>query len=706
MDNNDIFDDLDNVNIIFDHVITGTEGTFWSAGGEVDYILTSAKLSLNETEMSAKLTRQLYPVREVLEFDKMDFDQLLQRDLDDHRVATQLIPYLLENSHKGLSFFPPIVAALLPFNNKTPKEKFDDEVELDIEVADGASWLGVQSGSAYKYQYLVSKSGKKTAFNLSRLSWNEGGARLVVLDGQHRAMAMLAIARTITDSWGDSTGEKYRYFYEDRIKDVIQELGSDWLEENVEKIEFPVCVIRFNSSGNETDQHDSARKLFVDVNQTARKPSESRIILLSDNDLMNIFTRKILNLIRKYKSSFTINAVEYDYPGSSKKVNSTKPIKWSAILNIEMLREVVLRTTFGPYKYIDDVDQTITGKPNEKDQNQFMRETLGLDKWFPKEYEYEGNTFLRDNIGAEDFPKDKLDDFISNFENSWGRAIVKVLENLKPFQVHSDSLKELIANWAAIDADVKVAKAAISEGQGMYWTLKSHYKHWKENKGSKDDMALAWEAINKKSKEFDTILSERYLGSKKKSDVQDVKKFFEYFNTYASVVGLFMTLSSLVRAHNITGTSIPGFVSSVISILNKSLSKDRKKSLFLSKELNHPLIRIKGMEPADAVYFRYFWLELLNSSKEDFEANGLDESKVTQFIDKSRSLYLDKVIKTEYSFLRSNYSSSELKSKQHDLLEQATNKAEELISKSLKYIFDYEYHEIMDWCKSKRGSEV
>ncbi|XNG96408.1 hypothetical protein BCV42_13430 [Vibrio cyclitrophicus] len=96
----DLFEGLDDLITKFEHSVIGTKGEFWSSGGPVEFIMTNAKLSLLENEDSAKLTRQLYPVRELLDFNKLDFDQLLQRDLDDHRVATELIPYLLERAHQ------------------------------------------------------------------------------------------------------------------------------------------------------------------------------------------------------------------------------------------------------------------------------------------------------------------------------------------------------------------------------------------------------------------------------------------------------------------------------------------------------------------------------------------------------------------------------------------------------------------------------
>jgi hypothetical protein len=690
----------------WEHTIIGTKGVFWSSAGKIEYIMTSAGLSLEENETSEKLTRQLYPVREILEFDKMDFDQLLQRDLDDHRVATQLIPYLLENSHKGLSFFPPIVAALLPFRKTTPKQSFDAEVRTEIEEEDGLSWLGVESEKAYKYQDLVTPDGEKAPFPVSKLSWNEGGARLVVLDGQHRAMAMLAIARTITGTWQDS-GEKYKYFYEKKINDIIEKLGGkEWLETNISKIEFPVCVIKFDDESKMIDQHDSARKLFVDVNQTARRPSESRIILLSDNDLLNIFTRKTLNDIRSPNSKFPISAVEYDYPGSSSgKTQSSKPIKWSSIINIEMLRAAVLRTVFGPSKFIDTLSSRISGKPNWTDKNKYMRETLQLSEWFPREVEFEGKVFERNKVKKDYFPKNKLDEFVSFYEKSWGKSILHVLEQFYPFQAHSRALDKLLNDWSTIEVHASLAKEAISQGQGMFWTLKDSYEHWKEN-GQKgvDDTSRAWEAINFKKKDFDRLLSEMYLGRIDEDSIQSCKAFFDIFNTYASFVGLFLTLSTLARKHDSNGSDIPNLVASIIEVLNRTLlDKKGKLLLFLNRNIDEPLNRIKGMDTPDSIYFRYFWLEVLYKGLK--ESNGIDLIDTHIVADATydaRQTYLEYLKSQQISLIKSELSSKEWSENKDKLTLKAEEKALDKLSKALKKWFQMNKSEFQEWVSSSK----
>lgn len=680
--------------IKFEHSVVGTKGSFWSAAGTVEYILTSAKLSVDEYTPSAKLTRQLYPVREILDVDKMDFDQLLQRDLDDYRVSTELIQYLLLNVQHGVSFFPPIVAALLPFRNKTPQPQFPNSEKIELEKSDGVFWTGETYGKAFKYQELVKPDGSNAGLNIGKLSWNESGARLVVLDGQHRAMAMLAIARTITNSWADSGGEKYKYFYEAKVNSIINELGGNsWLENNLEKIEFPVCVIRFK---NGSDHHDCARKLFVDVNQNARRPSESRIILLSDNDLLNIFTRRTLNKIRGTNVSFPISAVEYDYPGTNKKSHSTKPIKWSAIINIEMLRAVVLKLVFGPRKIIENVKSKPSGKPNWTDKNTYMIESLCLSDWFPNSHEFEGVVYERNRIRKDHFPRDKLNDFIEKYESSWGDLIINVLDKLLPFKVFGDSLNELLNNWSSVDVHASLAKEAIKSGQGMFWTIKnSHDDFYGDNIGkTPSDVVSAWGAINSKKDEFHKLLAKNYLQKYDNISIEDTKRFFDIFGTYANIVGLFTAVSSVVRLHKCSLDSISGFTVDLIDVINNGLSvKQNRLRLFLNREHEDSINRIKSMDTIDFVYFRYFWLEIISfgmkSGNSDLSSSKFDLTKVEELTESARSLYYSKILAMESSIIKNNVSQRDWNENKSSYEESAREKTNIFFETSLKKNFGY-----------------
>ena len=129
----------------FQQVAFGTWGRFNTRAGVIDFLGTKARLGSTSLGAETRLTRFLKPVREALNTRDMDFNQLLQRDLDDHRVATELVPYLLRPSLTGPAFFPPIVAALLPFEGIKPLENFPDKTDIPAHEEDEAWWSGMSS---------------------------------------------------------------------------------------------------------------------------------------------------------------------------------------------------------------------------------------------------------------------------------------------------------------------------------------------------------------------------------------------------------------------------------------------------------------------------------------------------------------------------------------------------------------------------------
>src|SRR4051794_8117306 len=104
----------------FQNHVQGTVGQFKTPAGQVNYLMTKARLGTGAVDPERRLTQHLAPVREVMQSEDLDFSQLLQRDLDDHRVAVSLVPYLLQPDWTGPAFFPPIVAIALPFEQRRP----------------------------------------------------------------------------------------------------------------------------------------------------------------------------------------------------------------------------------------------------------------------------------------------------------------------------------------------------------------------------------------------------------------------------------------------------------------------------------------------------------------------------------------------------------------------------------------------------------
>ena len=173
--------------------VFGTYGDFFLAGEDqvkAKYILTKIKPG-TDGNWDNILASHLRPWRDVFPVEKLTFDELIQRDLDDSRVAHELIPYLVSNKSSAAKFFPPILVVLAPKDksnigiaNVYPEAK---EEGAKIEFGDFASFEPVE----------WDVDNKKVTSPLGKLSFNPQRSSFVIVDGQHRAMAILALHKQL-----------------------------------------------------------------------------------------------------------------------------------------------------------------------------------------------------------------------------------------------------------------------------------------------------------------------------------------------------------------------------------------------------------------------------------------------------------------------------------------------------------------------------
>lgn len=639
----------------FLHHVQGTWGIFETPAGKVHYILTKARLGADSTDPERRLTAHLVPVREVLQPEDLDFNQLLQRDLDDHRVAVNLIPYLLTSNPTGPAFFPPIVAVLLPFRAKRPSEFAPLQQEDSVVSAEGLEWRQYDAGAHARIRRLVHADGSDHTVKLAQLWWNDEHARLVVLDGQHRAMALLAIDRTVRRAWQGSSGERYRFFYEDRIQNLLSG-GID-----LDAIEVPVAVSWLpDMFGPDKHPHIAARKLFVDVNKEARRPSESRLILLSDSELLNIFTRRLLSKLRNDKRGelLPLYCVEYDNPDEK----PTQSARWSAMTNIHILQQMSKRLVFGPSKYLTDVTQKIGGRERRAEMDAFMRSQLALGEPFgstliPAVLIDDGVNYQRDSIGNTDFPLGQKEALETRFADTWGQVILDALTRIAPYRAHAEALSTLKEAWMPASAVDSLAYDALFGGVGMYWTLRDSAEHYRNecataagNPPVKPDTVRAWELVLKKQEEFDALRASAYLKNSNSREQKSCNAAFAMFNTNACQVGVALTIGTIWTtgiAHRRGLEHLPEVANNIIDGMNAWLMASNPTATydhrrFLNRhEVNSPLNVIASLDTPRAIEFRYFWLEVLASPESVAVLDSsIDGVALRQARDRARLHYL------------------------------------------------------------------
>ena len=246
------------------------------------------------------------PWREVFDIEELSFDELLQRDLNDSRVAHDLIPYLLEDNGYHARFFPPILAVIVPRaeDGKGIKPLYPSARDNNHDQG-RYNFQGL-----FKFEpYTI--DGQEIP--LATLSYNRQQSAFVIVDGQHRAMAALALHRQLNQAnWGN---DRYESYYSH-----IQ-VSAD----QVSKIELPVCIVFFPELHEGNREHlDGAdlkkicRELFLVVNRSAQPVSETLELLLDDEDLSAMMMRKTLSKLKNRPSDqFDLARVySFDYGDS------------------------------------------------------------------------------------------------------------------------------------------------------------------------------------------------------------------------------------------------------------------------------------------------------------------------------------------------------------------------------------------------------
>jgi hypothetical protein len=202
-----------------DFIREGAHGTQQNSL-EVKYLLTHVGLNFATASNDALLTN-LAPVREIFDFNSLDFDEIMQRDIDDARVSSELVPYILdEKSTDLIKLFPPIVVVVLPLaeSRNLPAALYSAVTAEKQPQTNERKWeqhivrSGAFGNEAFQFEQPI-VSGKLIAHNQARLKLNTHRTKLVIVDGQHRAMALLALYRNLKDQWTDEKRAPFKDYY-------------------------------------------------------------------------------------------------------------------------------------------------------------------------------------------------------------------------------------------------------------------------------------------------------------------------------------------------------------------------------------------------------------------------------------------------------------------------------------------------------------
>ncbi len=353
---------------IYNFERVGSFGRFYSGESfPIEYIMTS----FSAAELSElTFARDIRP-------DEIDFELLMQRDIDEERVRIEMAPYLNPSADKftlaeirsRAVFFPPLLAAIVPTKGKAMETYYTDEqcylAENNTNNKEQVirEWPGLfkltyfSSNRPHAYQ-LEMTTKKDSTIGVQRepvkldiriAKGNQYGAKLVIIDGQHRLFTLKQV-------------------YE-KNPNLLENLG------------VPVCILFAPNATAQKNQEynpyrvptvpEVFRHLFVDVNNTAKQVGGHFNILLSDDSIGSIVCRKFCHHILNKLGTEGLAVLEWN---TKTKSDAAKIMRSYSITSIGII-DKALETSIGNrkllLKYIlklDEVNNALYPNGDEQEE--------------------------------------------------------------------------------------------------------------------------------------------------------------------------------------------------------------------------------------------------------------------------------------------------------------------------------------------------
>lgn len=303
----------------------------------IEFFLTT--LSANELD-SLTFARHIKP-------QSIDFEHLMQRDIDEERVKTEIEPYItsptLSDREKKAKtiFFPPLLIATVPVKNKVMMPYYANQ---EIQDTDGMKVVREWSGN-FKLVLKKDKDGytirpemdsdkeykvmrEPAVFEAKISNGKENGVCLVVIDGQHRLKALQDIYREGIADFKELAVPICILFSPDSTEKVSSYFLSD-------EITIPTIPQIF-------------RQLFVDVNKNAEQVGGHFNILLTEGNIGSSICRLLCKYVFESRGLEGLAQIEWN---QKKKKLSTEINKSYQITSIGVI-EKALSESFSKSKNV------------------------------------------------------------------------------------------------------------------------------------------------------------------------------------------------------------------------------------------------------------------------------------------------------------------------------------------------------------------
>ncbi|MBC6479608.1 MAG: hypothetical protein GDA56_19360 [Hormoscilla sp. GM7CHS1pb] len=631
--------------------IYGTYGEFTIGAEEnrvrAQFLLTKMKPG-SEKSWENALADQMVPWREVLNIEEMTFDELIQRDLDDSRVVHELIvPYLLGESGDFARFFPPILAVI------APKKAEKTGIMPYYPVPRNQKEESVSFGDLFDFEKTVI-AGQVSPLGI--IKYNRSKTAFIIVDGQHRAMAVLALHRQINKSWD---GNNYAGFYNHLAL----------TESAIKNIELPVCVVFFPDihEGNEICKQKGitlqavCREIFVVVNKKAKQVSRSRELLLDDEDLAARMMRETLSVLKDRDESNVSVARIYSFAYGDAVSTSVVAgqLEYTSAVALHKMHAAVAFGIPDAFK-LDQTKNVADGRRtlNSKRPAAILKGTK-LQKW----------SSLSRRSGRY-HPAEEVEEAVKLLAKILDAVMLPFFDGFRPFAVHNAEMRalrtRLLEPNLRADPIQRKCYSLLFEGSGVRKVFEEHKQRLSDREDQlreegrdigdyvRNQLSDAEEASSRLKQYKDEIEQRRAArlfnidynsffstegNEPERKELLDCAKWiYETISTQAFQLGYLMAVHSVVELMlNYSSTEydrriqIVEFVSSMyLTALNTYFSSDsdvehRTLEGFVNEERarvfdpNKPSLRgllaqsVKNLDASQWAFFRYAILEIVHS---------------------------------------------------------------------------------------------
>jgi hypothetical protein len=445
---------------LYSPALNGGFGLFQPPGSQVKTLMFQTWLTFDDS--GSALISKIAPVREQIDVGKLELEELIQRDIDDHRVTAGLIPYLLNRggTNQWFRMFPPIIAILAPCSRDGQISDAYQPVTETVKSGAELSVLSSEFASASSQSFEVTYSGQLgqgefcAAYPVSRdengnthsrqlhngrLFFRDDRTKLVIVDGQHRAMSLIALHRNIIGGWDSSNGLKYKSYYEDLWpKAQLEELGD------LSSISLPMTVCLYpglfqgSPISSEISFTGALRQTFLILNSPAVPIGSERKKLLTESDLVATCMRALAKELKSFASanrsttSYEVYGLEID------KVSDGSIISHGVCsISVNILNKICQSLLMSKKHEFDKTFVEASGfqvRQRLLVPDSYFEKRLDFDSVFPSEEKPHSRV---------DFSKSQATLIEQQFHAYYGGIISKILLSYLPIEHHNKACKEV-----------------------------------------------------------------------------------------------------------------------------------------------------------------------------------------------------------------------------------------------------------------------